>query len=354
MTTMARLAAVLLCILASNVPAAGADEAHDRAGAFVTQVYRQLLGRPGAPDEIAAWAGAITSGALTPEQVRDAIAGSPEARARVADGQCAPTPGAPPASDVARGRCLFHSARAFGQDPGGPFPSCASCHYGEAKTDHAVHLVQVTNAAGATAHVLRRTPSLLRARVNTPLGWDGRFASVQDAARAAVLSPAEMNGQGVSPDQLDALAAFVLALPSSEPPASPTVAEPGQAVLQNIATGRAVFFGRGGCVGCHPAPTFTINRIAVNQVGVDLTGPTDPGAAFVGTGPALGFKVPSLLFLDAERPFMHGGSLGTLGQVVRFYDTSLGLGLSGAELVGLEYWLRSCVNPLRAPLPTTC
>ena len=51
---------------------------------------------------------------------------------------------------------------------------------------------------------------------------------------------------------------------------------------------------------------------------------------------------------------MHGGSLGTLGQVVRFYDTSLGLGLSGAEQVGLAYWLRNCLNPLRSPQPATC
>src|SRR6266446_8203469 len=83
---------------------------------------------------------------------------------------CPPTPGVPAIQDIARGRCLFHSTRAFGQDPGGPYASCAICHYGQDKTDHGVHLLQITNRAGQTIEVLRKTPSLLKATEDFPYG----------------------------------------------------------------------------------------------------------------------------------------------------------------------------------------
>src|SRR5207244_3011587 len=121
---------------------------------------------------------------------------------------CPPTPGVPAVQAIARGRCLFHSTRAFGPDPGGPSARRAICHYGQDKTDHGVHLLQTTNRAGQTIEVLRKTPSLLKATEDFPYGADGRFDSAQDAARAAILSPVEMRGTSISADQLDALAAL--------------------------------------------------------------------------------------------------------------------------------------------------
>lgn len=131
---------------------------------------------------------------------------------------CQPTPGLRAAEDVRFGRCLFHSRTAFGQDPQGPFANCATCHYGRDFTDRGTHLVQITNAAGETVQVLRRTPSLLNAAINFPYTWDGRAATLQDAARGAILSPVEMNGRSVTDEQLDALAAFMLSLSPPERP----------------------------------------------------------------------------------------------------------------------------------------
>ena len=79
--------------------------------------------------------------------------------------QCPPTPGVPAIQDIARGRCLFHSTQAFGQDAGGPYASCAICHYGRDKTDHGVHLLQITNGAGQTIEVLR---NVKRTQLLTP------------------------------------------------------------------------------------------------------------------------------------------------------------------------------------------
>src|SRR2546427_12397954 len=50
--------------------------------------------------------------------------------------------------DIARGRCLFHSATVLGQDPRGPFPSCAVCHHRRDKSQRGVPPVQITNSAG--------------------------------------------------------------------------------------------------------------------------------------------------------------------------------------------------------------
>jgi cytochrome c peroxidase len=269
---------------------------------------------------------------------------------------CPPTPGVAASQDVARGRCLFHSATAFQQDPSNPFASCSRCHYGGSKTDHSVHLVRVTNKAGQTIEVLRKTPSLLKASHNGPFGVDGRFASVQEAARAAILSPVEMRGSSVTSDQLEALAAYVLGLPDSDSDASlfTQPSAPDTGTLNQIAIGHDVFFGKGTCVTCHSGPDFSNHTITTNQVNLTFSGGTDPGGGFVGTGASRTFKVQSLLFFNNDRPAMHSAALGTVEQVVRFYNQSLNLGLTSQQLTGLTYWLRNCLDPRRNPLPSTC
>jgi len=269
---------------------------------------------------------------------------------------CPPTPGIAPNQDVVRGRCLFNSSTVFQQDSKGPFASCSRCHYGSEKTDHSIHVVRVTNKVGQTIEALRKTPSLLKAAHNAPFGADGRLASVQEAARGAILSPVEMRGSAVTNDQLDALAAYVLGLPNSDPDSSQfwQPGPPDAGTLDQIAIGHGVFFGQGTCSTCHAGPDFTSHGTAINQVNLTFSGGTDPGGAFVGTGGPRTFKVQSLLFLNADRPAMHSGALGTVEQIVRFYNVSLNLGLSSQQLTGLTYWLRNCLDPRRDPQPSTC
>jgi len=268
---------------------------------------------------------------------------------------CPATPGIAANQDVVRGKCLFNHRSIFGQDPAGPFASCARCHYGESKTDRAVHLVRVTNKAGQTIEVLRKTPSLLKTAHNAPFGVDARFATVQEAARGAILSPVEMGGTTVTSDQLDAIAAYVLGLPNSDPDIEFWQPGPADAwTLEQIAIGKGVFFGNGTCATCHAGPDFTSHAVTTNQVNFTFSGGTDPGGGFVGTGASNTFKVQSLLFFEASRPWMHGGALGTVEQIVRFYNKSLNLGLTGAQQTGLTYWLRNCLDPRRDPQPSAC
>src|SRR5262249_55741550 len=167
-----------------------------------------------------------------------------------------------------------------------------------------------------------------------PYGADGRFATVQQAAQAAILSPMEMRGTSVTQDQLDALAAFVLGLPASDPDSAQIVQPPAPtaSVLNLIAIGKQTFFGQGTCFTCHAGPNLTNHTVTTDQVNLTFTGQTDPGGGFVGTGGSGTFKVPSLLYLESDRPFMHNGAIATHGQLVPFYNESLSLHLTTAQI----------------------
>jgi cytochrome c peroxidase len=113
------------------------------------------------------------------------------------------------------------------------------------------------------------------------------------------------------------------------------------ALTEDALRGMDLFLGKASCSTCHTPPLFTNNKIRKNQKNATFSGKTDPGAGFVGTGPNLYFNVPQLRGLILTGPYMHNGALGTLGQVVRFYNQSLSLGLTTQEIRQLVEFLRS-------------
>ncbi len=254
---------------------------------------------------------------------------------------CPPTPGVLPQDDVARGQCLFKSPTAFGQNPQGPFPSCASCHYGAAFTDRAAHFNILTNAQSQKIQVLRNTPSLFNAALTAPYSWDGRNKTIQDQSKEAILNPLEINGNTVTSDQLNALAAFVSSIKPPQSAYDRFVGGDSTALSAAAQQGMAIFQGKGLCSTCHTPPLFTNNQFRKNQINATFSGQTDPGAGFVGTGPAFNFNVPQLRAIGGTGPYMHSGGLGTLEQVVRFYNKSLALGLTYQELSALVEFLRA-------------
>jgi cytochrome c peroxidase len=254
---------------------------------------------------------------------------------------CAPTPGVAAADDVAFGDCLFHSRSDFGQNPAAPFASCAACHYGDNFRDRASHFNILRNAKGKTVQVLRNTPTLFNAADTAPYSWDGRNATIQAQALEAILNPREMAGAGASADQLDALAAFVKGLTPPESAYDRFIAGDSTALSAEAVNGMNIFLGKGTCATCHTPPLFTNNQIATNQKNATFSGRTDPGAGFVGTGPVYSFNVPQLRAVALTGPYMHNGALGTLGQVVRFYNQSLALGLTEMEMRDLIEFLRA-------------
>jgi len=254
---------------------------------------------------------------------------------------CTPTQGVSTAEDVAFGDCLFHSRTAFGQDPTGPFASCASCHYGENFRDRASHFNILKNSKGKTAQVLRNTPTLFNAADTAPYAWDGRNATVQAQSLEAILNPLEMNGTGTTAEQLDALTAFVKTIKPPESAYDKYINGDSTALTEDAVKGLDLFLGKATCSTCHTPPLFTNNKIRKNQINATFSGRTDLGAGFVGTGPNLYFNVPQLRGIILTGPYMHNGALGTLGQVVRFYNQSLSLGLTAQEISQLVEFLRS-------------
>jgi cytochrome c peroxidase len=70
---------------------------------------------------------------------------------------------------------------------------------------------------------------------------------------------------------------------------------------------------------------------------------TDPGRALVtGRWKDVGrFKVPALRGLSARSPYFHDGSAATLLDVIAFYETRFGFGMTPQQRLDMQAFLRS-------------
>jgi cytochrome c peroxidase len=86
-------------------------------------------------------------------------------------------------------------------------------------------------------------------------------------------------------------------------------------------------------------PLYTLQNRTTGQV----VQTTDPGRAMItGRWADIGkFKGPVLRALAARAPYFHNGSAATLADVVDFYDTRFGIGLTTQEKADLVAFLRS-------------
>src|SRR5688572_15877919 len=90
--------------------------------------------------------------------------------------------------------------------------------------------------------------------------------------------------------------------------------------------GRALFFGKGHCSGCHSGPNFTDGRLWTtgsfrDDHHDDGAFNADSGEATSGRARFLGsFKTPSLREIDRTAPYFHDGHAADLAAVVAFYN----------------------------------
>ena len=286
----------------------------------------------------------------------------------------------PSAAEVALGRSLFFDPRLSR----GRRMSCATCHDpAKAWTDG------LTRARGAGGRELpRNTPTLLGARDNSHFFWDGRASSLEAQALFPIQSPDEMGmdlpalsarleaipgyarafraAYGAAPSGPDvgrALAAFVSTLASTDGPLARLRTDPA-ALSAEQKRGLVVFAGKGRCFLCHTGPLlmddFFHNTGVAPRAGAPDEGrfPFDPQP-----GSRRAFKTPSLREAARTAPYMHDGSLGTLRDVVEFYDRGgdaaegrdslmRPLGLTPAEKDDLTAFLGALAGPARAePAP---
>jgi cytochrome c peroxidase len=238
---------------------------------------------------------------------------------------------------IALGQRLFNEARLSADDS----ISCASCHNPAlAYTDG------VPRGQGiAKERLPRHTPSLWNLAWAPALFWDGRARTLEEQAAVPMAHPKEMAQpieRGVEKLVADSSyeQAFRAAFPE-DPRITPenvvkaiasferTLVSPrtrfdrwieGEAtVLTDVEIeGFRLFTGKGRCVVCHSGWAFTDH--AFHDIGL-------PGED-LGRGPIVdlprinrAFKTPGLRELVWIAPFMHDGSLATLDDVVRHYES---------------------------------
>ncbi|MGL4551370.1 MAG: cytochrome-c peroxidase [Gemmataceae bacterium] len=160
--------------------------------------------------------------------------------------------------------------------------------------------------------------------------------SIQDRAEAAARDRFSASGTGdVNPRAGDYSRVLKEAVAAKDAPALKALkldpdadADQVPAVAKRLASGRAVFFGKARCNGCHVGDNWTDN--AFHNLGVGAKDGKLPASAAgryasQPTGhknPDLfgAFKTPTLRHLLGTAPYLHDGSEKDLEAVVEFYD----------------------------------
>jgi cytochrome c peroxidase len=280
----------------------------------------------------------------------------------------------------ALGEALFHDKRLSVDNS----RSCASCHdRAKGFADGKAH------GEGVPGRPLKRhTPTLWNLAAAGPVFWDGRARSLEDQVAGPIESPDEMAQPMVSViERLSTDAAMRRAFAEAFPQSpkvdavnlakaiatfertfvSPTtrfdrfVGGELDALSEREVAGFRLFAGKAGCAKCHSGFAFTDH--AFHDIG--LPG-EDRGRGAVLRVPAVehAFKTPGLREIGRSAPYMHDGSLATLDDVIRHYqsgiveratlskDLSRPLVLSESERADLIAFLATLTSETEPALPT--
>jgi cytochrome c peroxidase len=281
------------------------------------------------------------------------------------------------------GELLFFDPRLSGNN----YISCANCHnpslsWGDALPKGIGHGMTVLG---------RRTPTILNLAWAELLMWDGRKSSLEEQALGPIAANVEMNQDLTSlvaemavieeyvtrfektfPDEGltaanigKAIATYERTVVSGTAPFDRWIAGDEQAISASAKRGFLLFNTKANCAVCHSGWNFTDNSF--HDIGLK--------SQDIGRYEHLplssmkhAFKTPTLRDTARRAPYMHDGSIKSLEDVVRHYDTgavareSLSpevhpLGLTDAEvrdLVEFMMTLDGDDKPVRMPrLPMT-
>lgn len=239
----------------------------------------------------------------------------------------------------ALGESLFHDHRLSGD---GRF-ACATCHDREKGFADG----RVTSVGVPGRPLARHTPTLWNLAWAVDVFWDGRARSLEEQAQGPIIAPDEMAQPmdaliarlsaepnyvrafaGAFPDDprvtdenlKKAIATYVRTLVSPLTRFDRWIAGDDKALSPQERDGFLLFTGKAGCANCHSGWAFT--DYAFHDIG--LPG-DDRGRGAVLRLPAAehAFKTPSLREIGRSAPYMHDGSLATLGDVVRHYTSGI-------------------------------
>jgi len=218
--------------------------------------------------------------------------------------------------------------------------ACASCHRQEhAFADPAAVSKGVDGRRGT-----RNAPALVNRAWSSSFFWDGRASSLEQLVGHPIENPLEMDlpiayavsaigsdvtyvrdfamafgGAPPSAESLrQALASFVRTLVSGNSPYDRHLRGDDRDFGPAALRGEVLFFGSAGCFRCHPGGTFS-NEGYFNN-GTYVEGADRGRQAITGRSGDIGkFRVPTLRNVAVSAPYMHDGSLATLGEVIDQY-----------------------------------
>lgn len=264
----------------------------------------------------------------------------------------------PSAARVALGRQLFFEPALSGDGT----RSCATCH----QPEHAFADARAGSPAIGRGMLARNAPSLINAALQPGLFHDLRTAHLEDQAAQVIENPAEMGGNldtiatrlsgsadyvrrfvesfpsGTRPIDRDrirlALAAYVRSLVALNAPLDRYLRGDSTALTAEARRGLALFTGKARCASCHNLP-LTSGAVPPAYTEMESEGlgvpsmdgrhrDADPGVAMRTkfSADSFHFRTPSLRNVALTAPYMHNGSLRTLGDVIDFYNTGGGTG----------------------------
>ncbi len=243
------------------------------------------------------------------------------------------------AEKMALGRRLF-SERLLSKDQA---LSCAGCHRPErAFTDGRPLSVGVFGRQGN-----RSVPTLINRVYGKSFFWDGRISTLEEQVLQPILNPLEMDleleevisrlrdhpdysaefqrsfeRQITIGDLSHALSSYVRTILSGDSPYDQYLFGDPNALSPEARKGLKLFQGKARCTQCHLGPNFTDEEFHNTGVAWQHGRYLDLGRVLVSGRPdeTGAFKTPTLRQIAETSPYMHDGRLGTLEEVVEFYD----------------------------------
>ena len=197
--------------------------------------------------------------------------------------------------------------------------SCSTCHDPKrAFSDGRATAIGVAQREGR-----RSSPALVNRGYGRLFFWDGRAHSLEDQVLKPIEDPNEMDlplAEATSRVGLGThtishvLASFVRSLLYGDSPYDRFQAGNREALTPEQRHGLEIFRGKGNCAACHVGPNFSDESL-------HNTGVAWKDGRLVDEGGGKGrFKTPTLREICRTAPYMHDGSIGTLEEVLEYYD----------------------------------
>jgi cytochrome c peroxidase len=251
------------------------------------------------------------------------------------------------AQKIEMGRRLFFDRR-LSRDGS---VACSSCHDPQrAFSDGRAVAVGVFGRHGR-----RNAPALINRGYGRLFFWDGRISTLEEQVLKPIQDPNEMDlpltdaavRVASSPEEMSrALASYIRSILSGGSSFDRYANGDRAALSAEQRAGLDLFRGKANCIACHAGPNFSDERLHNTGIAWRDGKLADPGG---GRGD---FKTPTLREIARTAPYMHDGSVGTLEDVIDYYDrggnrnsnldTELHpLHLSASEKQALAAFLRS-------------